>query len=161
MKRTAVALALTLAMSAPAKARHHHHRHHHHHHHRAVHAHVERGNVVGGRPAGCPHAFCGCEASLYLYGKIIPELNLAYNWVRKFPRALPGYHMAAARWGHVFVLIRHIRDDVWWVHDGNSGGHLTREHARSIRGYTIVDPTQSRNVSDGPRHPPRKHRVAA
>jgi hypothetical protein len=26
------------------------------------------------------------------------------------------------------------------VHDGNSGGHVTREHPRSLAGYTIVDP---------------------
>jgi hypothetical protein len=26
------------------------------------------------------------------------------------------------------------------VLDGKSGGHVTREHPRSIAGYTIVDP---------------------
>jgi hypothetical protein len=97
-------------------------------------------HVVGGRPAGCPHEFCGCEASLYLYGEIRPELNLAANWMWKFPHASPAPEMAAARPGHVMVLVKHIAGDDWFVHDGNSGGGLTRDHVRSIRGYTIVDP---------------------
>ena len=97
-------------------------------------------HVVGGRPAGCPHEFCGCEASLYLYGEIRPELNLAANWMWKFPHASPAPGMAAARPGHVMVLVKHIAGDEWLVHDGNSGGGLTRDHVRSIRGYTIVDP---------------------
>lgn len=97
--------------------------------------------VVGGRPHGCPHAFCGCEASIYLFGRIVPALNLAANWIRKFPRAHPAPGMAAARRHHVMVLIRHINGSDWLVHDGNSGRHLTREHVRSIAGYVIVDPS--------------------
>lgn len=96
--------------------------------------------VIGRRPAGCPHRFCGCEASLYLFGKIRPELNLAANWIRKFPRASPAPRMAAARRGHVMVLISHVEGSKWLVHDGNSGGGLTRRHVRSISGYTIVNP---------------------
>src|SRR5690348_11088562 len=38
------------------------------------------GAAISRRPDGCPHAFCGCEASLYVFGKIRPELNLASNW---------------------------------------------------------------------------------
>jgi hypothetical protein len=106
-----------------------------------------RASVVGGRPAGCPYAFCGCEASLYLFGKIVPSLNLAANWIRKFPRAHPAPGMAAARQHHVMVLIRHISGSDWLVHDGNSGHHLTREHVRSIAGYVIVDP-RSRTASN-------------
>jgi hypothetical protein len=106
-----------------------------------------RASVVGGRPAGCPHAFCGCEASLYLFGKIVPALNLAANWIRKFPRAYPAPGMAAARNHHVMVLIRHVSGSDWLVHDGNSGGHKTREHVRSIAGYVIVDP-RSRTASN-------------
>lgn len=30
------------------------------------------GQVVGGRPAGCPHSFCGCGASIRLFGRIVP-----------------------------------------------------------------------------------------
>src|ERR1700759_1086049 len=95
--------------------------------------------VVGGRPAGCPNAFCGCEASLYKFGRIVPGLNLASNW-RRFPRAAPAPGMAAVRSGHVMILESQVGGNVWTVHDGNSGGHMTREHAPSLAGYTIVDP---------------------
>ena len=100
--------------------------------------------VIGRRPEGCPHRYCGCEASLYLFGEMREGLNLAYNWVRKFPRTAPAPGMAAARSGHVMVLISHANGDEWLVHDGNSGGGLTRQHVRSIRGYTVVDPHGSR-----------------
>jgi hypothetical protein len=96
--------------------------------------------IVGGRPSGCPHAFCGCEASLFRFGRIIPQLNLASNW-RRFPRTAPATGMAAVRSGHVMILQRHVAGSVWYVHDGNAGGHVTREHPRSIAGYTIVDPS--------------------
>lgn len=98
------------------------------------------GGAVSRRPDGCPQAFCGCEASLYLFGRIRPELNLASNWIRKFPRTSPAPGMAAARSGHVMVLMSHVEGDNWLVHDGNSGGGMTREHVRSIRGYVIVNP---------------------
>lgn len=100
----------------------------------------DRGAVIGGRPLGCPHAFCGCGASLYLFGKIIPRLNVAANWLG-FPRAAPAPRMAAARRGHVMVLVRHESGDQWLVHDSNSGRHQTRLHVRSIRGYTVVNPS--------------------
>jgi hypothetical protein len=124
-----------------------HHRHHHHYYsasnHRATFAMAGQSEaetrIVGGRPSGCPHAFCGCEASLFRFGRIIPELNLAANW-RRFPRAAPAPGMAAVRTGHVMILQRQVEGNVWYVHDGNSGKHLTREHPRSIAGYTIVDP---------------------
>jgi hypothetical protein len=102
------------------------------------------GNVVGHRPAGCPHAFCGCEASRYLFGTIHAELNLASNWIRKFPRTSPAPGMAAVRNHHVMVLMSHSDSSNWLVHDGNSGGGLTRDHVRSISGYIIVDPQGSR-----------------
>jgi hypothetical protein len=107
--------------------------------------------VVNRRPQGCPHAFCGCEASLYVFGKIRPELNLASNWIRKFPRTSPAPGMAAARSGHVMVLMSHVEGNNWLVHDGNSGGGLTREHVRSISGYVIVNPRGSyaENSSSG------------
>jgi len=101
------------------------------------------GALVSRRPQGCPHAFCGCEASLYIFGKIRPELNLASNWIRKFPRTSPAPGMAAARSGHVMVLMSHVEGNNWLVHDGNSGGGLTREHVRSISGYVIVNPRGS------------------
>ncbi|WP_244553818.1 hypothetical protein [Bradyrhizobium arachidis] len=95
--------------------------------------------IVGGRPAGCPSAFCGCGAALRVFGRIVPELNLAANWLR-FPRTSPAPGMVAARRGHVFVLEQHVGGDVWMAYDANSGGHTTRIHARSLRGYTVVNP---------------------
>jgi hypothetical protein len=105
------------------------------------------GNVVGGRPEGCPHAFCGCEASRYLFGTIRADLNLASSWIRKFPRTSPAPRKAAVRNHHVMVLMSHVSGSDWLVHDGNSGGGLTREHVRSINGYIIVDPQGSRSAA--------------
>lgn len=95
--------------------------------------------AVGGRPAGCPHSFCGCGASIRVFGRIVPELNLAANWLR-FPRTSPAPGMVAARRGHVFVLERHVEGDTWMAYDANSGGHATRIHARSLHGYAVVNP---------------------
>jgi hypothetical protein len=134
MKRTllaaVVAVSATLIGIQGASAKHH----------RGITYSHDEGRVLGGRPSGCPHAFCGCEASLYLFGKIIPALNLAANWIRTFPHASPAPRMAAARYGHVMVLISQVSGSNWLVHDGNSGRHLTREHVRSIAGYHIVNP---------------------
>jgi hypothetical protein len=140
MQKTVVVVAALLALSAQAEARPHHilHRAGYFQQPMAMQAGEER--VVGARPSGCPNAFCGCEASLYKFGRIIPELNLASNW-RRFPRAAPAAGMAAVTGRHVMILEHHVAGDIWLVHDGNSGGHVTREHARSIAGYTIVDPS--------------------
>jgi len=122
--------------------------HPHHHHYRTVYISgamaslASNDKVLNGRPSGCPHAFCGCEASLYRFGRIIPQLNLAANW-RRFPRAVPAAGMAAVRSGHVMILQQHLDGNVWYVHDGNAGGHVTREHAISIAGYAIVDPSSA------------------
>lgn len=157
MRKVLFGIAALLLLSAQAEARPHYALHHHAlhrlQHHRQAFA-MTPGmmapsmasgmassgeRVVGGRPAGCPNAFCGCEASLYKFGRIIPGLNLASNW-RRFPRTSPAPGMAAVRSGHVMILEAQVGGNVWTVHDGNSGGHLTREHARSLAGYTIVDP---------------------
>lgn len=97
------------------------------------------GHSVGGRPAGCPRAFCGCGVAIRVFGHIVPELNLASNWLR-FPRTSPAPGMVAARRGHVFVLEQHVGGDIWMAYDPNSGGHATRVHARSLRGYVVVNP---------------------
>lgn len=102
------------------------------------------GAVLGGRPAGCPHAFCGCGLSLKLFGRIRPELNLAWNWARYFPRARPAPRMAAVRRGHVMGLLSYVSGNDWLVYDANSGNGLIREHVRSIKGYVIVDPFANR-----------------
>jgi len=100
---------------------------------------VSGAQVVSGRPSGCPRSFCGCGAALRVFGRIVPGLNLASNWLR-FPRTSPAPGMVAARHGHVFVLEQHIEGDTWMAYDANSGGHATRLHARSLRGYTVVNP---------------------
>jgi len=96
--------------------------------------------IVGRRPAGCPRRYCGCATSLHVFGKIKPELNLALNWARKFPRTSPASGMVAARSGHVMVLLSHVEGNEWLTYDPNSGGGLTRQHVRSIRGFKIVNP---------------------
>ena len=96
--------------------------------------------VVGARPGECPRSFCGCEASLYLFGHVRPDLNLASNWMKEFPRTSPAPGMAAVRNHHVFVLMSQINGSNWLVHDGNSGHGLIREHVRSISGYIVVNP---------------------
>lgn len=133
-------VAALLVFSVQAEARPHHYLHRVHYLRQAVTLQAGDERVVGSRPAGCPNRFCGCEASLYKFGRIIPGLNLASNW-RRFPRAAPASGMAAVRSGHVMILEQHIAGNVWLVHDGNSGGHVTREHSRSLAGYTIVDPS--------------------
>ena len=125
---------LALSVQAQARPRHHHH-HTSYRHHSGMNAMASaqgEGRVVGGRPSGC-------EASLYTFGRVVPELNLASNW-RRFPRTAPAPGMAAVRSGHVMILQQQVAGNVWYVHDGNSGGHVTREHPRSIAGYTIVNP---------------------
>jgi hypothetical protein len=91
-------------------------------------------------PAGCPRrAFCGCGAAVRIFGAPVRALWLAANWFG-FPRAAPAPGMAAVRSHHVFVLEQHLGGDTWLTYDANSGRHLTRVHARSIAGYTIVNP---------------------
>jgi hypothetical protein len=106
--------------------------------------HSTEGGVVGRRRAGFPYAFCGAEASYYVFGVTKRDLWLAANWIRKFPHTAPAPGMAAARSGHVMILMSHVSGSDWLVHDGNGGRHLTWEHVRSISGYTIVDPHSQR-----------------
>lgn len=98
------------------------------------------GAQMVGHPAGCPaRAFCGCGAAVRVFGHSVRSLWLAAAWLR-FPRAAPGSGMVAARRGHVFVLESHVSGSTWIVYDANSGGGGTRIHARSIAGYSIVNP---------------------
>jgi hypothetical protein len=48
--------------------------------------------------------------------------------------------MAAARSGHVMVLLSHESGNSWRVYDPNGGGGRGWERIRSIAGYVIVDP---------------------
>ncbi len=103
---------------------------------------VSRGRVVGHRPAGCPHRFCGCALALRIFHKLVPRLNLAKNWL-SFRHVAPAPRMVAARSGHVFMLLEHVSGKKWKVWDPNSGHGAIRVHERSIAGYTIVDPYRS------------------
>lgn len=107
--------------------------------------------LLGRTPQGCPSRSCGCIASLKVFGRVIPRLNLAENWATDFQEASPGDGMAAARRGHVFILLYHVKGDIWHVYDGNTwargtGRHAILEHDRSIRGFKIVDPHQPKGT---------------
>lgn len=95
--------------------------------------------VVGSRPAGCPHAYCGCGTSLHIFGRIIPSLNLAANW-GMFPSASPAAGMVAYRSHHVFAIEQVLDNGMVLAYDSNSGGHATRIHVRSLAGYRVVNP---------------------
>jgi hypothetical protein len=99
-----------------------------------------RAEEILSHPAGCPRrAFCGCGASVHLFGQPVRGLFLSSNWL-KFPRTAPAHNMVAVRRGHVFVLKQQVEGNTWLVFDANSGGRATRMHNRSIAGYTIVNP---------------------
>jgi hypothetical protein len=97
------------------------------------------GEVIGGRPQGCPHRFCGCALAIKIFGTAKRDLWLAANWLR-FPRAEAAPGMVAARRGHVFQLVSHTSGNIWKSWDANSGGGRIRIHNRSIAGFTIVNP---------------------
>jgi hypothetical protein len=95
--------------------------------------------VIGGRPKGCPHRFCGCALSLKLFGKIVPELNLAWNWAKKFPATQARVGAVAVRKGHVLQIIGGSPGQ-WTVWDANSGGGKIRIHQRNLARYRFVEP---------------------
>ena len=103
---------------------------------------IRDARVVGRRPRGCPRRHCGCSLSIKIFGRIIPKLNLAANWLA-FPRTAPAPGMVAARHGHVMRLIRHVEGKHWLVWDPNSGRGLTRIHVRSLAGFVVVNPLAS------------------
>jgi len=97
------------------------------------------GHVIGGRPHGCPHAYCGCGLARYL-GKTDKRLNLAWNWARMFPRAAPGARKAVV-WRHHVALIEYMTGpNEAMLRDYNGGRGLSYLHVRSIRGAVVVDP---------------------
>ncbi|MDE2103166.1 MAG: hypothetical protein KGL39_38325 [Patescibacteria group bacterium] len=101
-------------------------------------AHIEEHIVP--HPEGCPRtAFCGCGTSLHVFGKRIRELYLAANWGR-FPRTSPAPGMVAYRSHHVFAIERVNNDGSVLAYDPNSGGHKTRVHTVSLRGFRVVNP---------------------
>ena len=105
-----------------------------------VYASADQGTVIGARPDGCPHAYCGCGLRKYL-GLADVRLNLASNWARLFPReAAPRAGLAAVRSGHVMYIEAAAGNGNWLIRDYNSGGGLSRLHVRDLRGYVFVNP---------------------
>lgn len=100
---------------------------------------VSRGYASGGRPAGCPHAWCGCGTSLHVYGKIVPSLNLASNWGR-FPSAAPGPGMVAYRNHHVKVITGYANGGYTCYDPNSTRGGGSYSGPCSISGYRIVNP---------------------
>jgi len=101
---------------------------------------VDEGTVIGARPAGCPHAYCGCGLRKYL-GLADTRLNLARNWARLFPREpTPAAGLAAVRAGHVMYIEAAAGHGLWLVRDYNSGEGMSRLHVRDVRGYVFVNP---------------------
>lgn len=150
--RYGIIAAILICLTIPANAKgHHHYRHH------ARIVYADRGEILP-HPAGCPRTeFCGCGAAEEIFGRPIRWLWLAANWLG-FPRAAPGYHMAAVRQHHVMVIRQYLGDDRAIVYDANSGHHLTRVHEVSLAGYRIVDPNGGSSFA---RHDSRGHRARA
>jgi hypothetical protein len=97
-----------------------------------------RADVIGGRPNGCPHRYCGCASAKYVgLANKDGRLNLARNWLA-FPRATPGPGMAVVRRGHVAIIVGGGPGN-WQLYDPNSGSGLTRIHTRELFGV-IVNP---------------------
>lgn len=150
MKRFAIVCTIMLAFVTTAEARHRHYsgasHGAHHHSVKSGHARFARydsGSVVA-HPAGCPwHAFCGCGASVKVFGHPVRSLYLAANWFG-FPRASAAPGMVAVRSHHVFVIEAVHGDGTVTAYDANSGGHQTRVHRISLAGYTVVNPHGSR-----------------
>ncbi|HKT20008.1 MAG TPA: hypothetical protein VJR47_18290 [Stellaceae bacterium] len=108
---------------------------------------VDQGTLIGSRPSGCPHAYCGCGLRKYL-GLSDARLNLASNWARYFPHeAGPRAGLAAVRNHHVMYIEAAAGNGEWVVRDYNSGGGMSRVHVRDVRGYTFVNPHGSAMAS--------------
>jgi hypothetical protein len=98
------------------------------------------GTIIGSRPTGCPHSYCGCGLRMHL-GLSDVRLNLASNWARLLPRQPgPAAGLAAVRNHHVMYIESAAGNGQWLVRDYNSGGGLSRMHVRDVRGYIFVNP---------------------
>ena len=101
---------------------------------------ANEGTIIGGRPSGCPHSYCGCGLRMHL-GLSDVRLNLASNWARLFPReSAPQAGLVAVRSGHVMYIEAAAGNGQWLIRDYNSGGGLSRMHVRDVRGYAFVNP---------------------
>ena len=108
-----------------------------------------RAEVIGGRPAGCPHRYCGCASAAYIG---LPNSDGRWNLARKwlaFPRAAPGPGMAVVRGGHVAIIIGG-GPGAWQLYDPNSGGGRTRIHVRPLFGAVVNPRGHSTAMSPAP-----------
>lgn len=165
----AILAAVLCLFATAAEARHGHHGHHgyrfvahhrvavphyahlrHHRHYRGVLALRGHAGRVGGlseagatelaHPAGCPStAFCGCGASIEVFGHSRRDLWLAAAWFR-FPPAQAAPGMVAVRSHHVMVIRSVVGPGMAVVYDANSGHHRTQLHTVSLAGYSIRNP---------------------
>ena len=127
--------------------------------------------VIGGRPSGCPHRYCGCASARYVGLVAKWNANLARNWLVYLPAAAPGPGMADATRGHVRIIIGSAGNGLWRFYDPNSGRGLTRIVVDAIRGRVVnpggtVSTTQYAAVRykeprRGRRGPPRLHQSPA
>ena len=116
----------TVAIATPAEARHHRHR-----------PYQSAGQIVE-HPSGCPHRlFCACGVSMKIWGK---AKHMAARDFFKYPRAAPAPGMVAVRTHHVMYIMGVDANGNATVYDPNSGGHQTRIHTRSLRGYGVRNP---------------------
>lgn len=97
---------------------------------------VSVNRILGGRPAGCPSAWCGCWLARF-FGLSDRSLWVARNWA-KFPRVAgpaPGVVAvyARGRGGHVGVVTAVPGPGQIVLKSGNDG-HAVRERVRSTRG---------------------------
>lgn len=101
---------------------------------------TETAATILPHPSGCPtRAFCGCGASIRVFGHSIRSLWLARNWF-EFPQTYAKPGAVAVRRHHVMVIEQVVGDNSALVYDANSGGHRTRLHVVSLAGYSIRDP---------------------
>ena len=153
MRFILIALSL-LCFAVPAQARHtHHHKTIHLAHHAAYKHYAHRQHLHYARraiyqrdavelphPSGCPATeFCGCGASVEVFGHSVRDLWLAANWFR-FPPTQPAPGMVAVRSHHVMVIRNVVGPDTAVVFDANSSHHRTQIHTVSLAGYSIRNP---------------------
>lgn len=101
--------------------------------------------VIGGRPSGCPHAYCGCGLRKYL-GLDDARLNLAWNWAKFFPRTSLRAGVVAVWHHHVALVVSVTGNRMAVLRDYNGGEHLSYVHERSVAGAIFVDPGASRTA---------------
>lgn len=116
------------------------------------HRYVSNDGEIVSHPSGCPRsAFCGCGASVRIFGHPVRDLYLAANWFR-FPHAIAAPGMVAVRSHHVFVIESVNGDGTVVAFDANSGHHQTRIHTVSLAGYSVRDPSSSSTITTATRH---------